>query len=227
MKIIAKPMYFLIFSYTWPFVPYLAVFCEGMKTSTSVFETSTLVASMKVNVGMKIIANPMHFLCLCHISPSFATGWKLQRRCLKLQHRSLKLQHRVLKLQRRFLKLQHRFLKLHDGFWNFNVGFLKLQRRCLNVFCDGWKLNSQAARHLYPALTVKVLFSLDFIYLVSLDRISGGYQEDILEQFEKSKMAAKMAAIVKKKLNHLILFIKSRVISLFPLNVIRGIHFWG
>ena len=87
-------------------------------------------------------------------------------------------------------------------------------------------LNSQAARHLYPAWTVKVFFSLDFIYLVSLDRISGGYQEDILEQFEKSKMAAKMAAIVKKKLNHLILFIKSRVISLFPLNVIRGIHFW-
>ena len=84
---------------------------------------------------------------------------------------------------------------------------------------------SQAARHLYPALTVKVFFSLDFIYLVSLDRISGGYQEDILEQFEKSKMAAKMAAIVKKKLNHLILFIKSRVISLFALNVIRGIHF--
>ena len=60
--------------------------------------------------------------------------------------------------------------------------------------------NSQAARHLYPALTVKVFFSLDFIYLVSLDRISGGYQEDILEQFEKSKMAAKMAAIVKKKI---------------------------
>ena len=82
---------------------------------------------------------------------------------------------------------------------------------------------SQAARHL--SLTVKVFFSLDFIYLVSLDRISGGYQEDILEQFEKSKMAAKMAAIVKKKLNHLILFIKSRAISLFPLNVIRGIHF--
>ena len=85
--------------------------------------------------------------------------------------------------------------------------------------------HSQEARHLCPALTVKVFFSLDFIYLVSLDRISDKYQEDILEQFEKSKMAAKMAAIVKKKLNHLILFIKFRVIALFPLNVIRGIHF--
>ena len=40
--------------------------------------------------------------------------------------------------------------------------------------------DSQAARHLYPALTVQVFFSLDFIYLVSLHRISGGYQEDIL-----------------------------------------------
>ena len=89
-------------------------------------------------------------------------------------------------------------------------------------------LYSQAAMQApIPCMTVKVFFSLDFIYLVSLDRISGGYQEDILEQFEKSKMAAKMAAIVKKKLKHLILFIKSRVISLFPLNVIRGIHFWG
>ena len=95
----------------------------------------------------------------------------------------------------------------------------------LFIHCGEAILISQAARHLYPALTVKVIFSLDFIYLVSLDRISGGYQEDIPEQFEKSKMAAKMAAIVKKKLNHLILFIKSRVISLFPLNVIRGIHF--
>ena len=44
-------------------------------------------------------------------------------------------------------------------------------------------------------------FSLDLIYLVSLDRISGGYQEDILEQFEKSKMAA----IVNRKLNYLLL----------------------
>ena len=60
------------------------------------------------------------------------------------------------------------------------------------------KLVSQAARHLYPALTVKVFFSLDFVYLISPDRISGGYQEDILEQFEKSKMAA----IVNRKLNH-------------------------
>ena len=76
-----------------------------------------------------------------------------------------------------------------------------------------------------PALTVKVFFSLDYTSLGCLERISSGYQEDILEQFEKSKMAAKMAAIAKKKLNHLILLIKSRVISLFPLNVIRGIHF--
>ena len=60
---------------------------------------------------------------------------------------------------------------------------------------------SQAVRHLWPALTVKVFFSLDFIYLVSLDQISGGYQEDILEQFEKSKMAAKMAAIINNKFN--------------------------
>ena len=36
------------------------------------------------------------------------------------------------------------------------------------------------------------------IYLVSLDRILGGYQEDILQKFEKSKMAA----IVNRKLNH-------------------------
>ena len=77
-----------------------------------------------------------------------------------------------------------------------------------------------------PALTVKVFFSLDYTSLGCLERISSGYQEYILEQFEKSKMAAKMAAIAKKKLNHLILLIKSRVISLFPLNVIRGIHFW-
>ena len=75
-----------------------------------------------------------------------------------------------------------------------------------------------------PALTVKVFFSLDYTSLGCLERISSGYQEDILEQFEKSKMAAKIA---KKKLNHLILLIKSRVISLFPLNVIREIHFWG
>ena len=76
-----------------------------------------------------------------------------------------------------------------------------------------------------PALTVKVFFPLDYTSLGCLERISSGYQEDILEQFEKSKMAAKMAAIAKKKLNHLILLIKSRVISLFPLNVIRGIQF--
>ena len=86
-------------------------------------------------------------------------------------------------------------------------------------------ISSQAARDLYPALNVKVFFSLDFTYLVSLDRISGGYQQDILEQFEKSKMAAKMAAIINTKSNNLILLIKSRVIPLFPLNVIRGIHF--
>ena len=76
-----------------------------------------------------------------------------------------------------------------------------------------------------PALTVKVFFSLDYASLGCLERISSGYQEDIPEQFEKSKMAAKMAAIAKKKLNHLILLIKSRVISLFPPNVIREIHF--
>ena len=78
-----------------------------------------------------------------------------------------------------------------------------------------------------PALTVKVFSPLDYTSLGCLEWISSGYQEDILEQFEKSKMAAKMAAIAKKKLNHLILFIKSRVISLFPVNVIQGIHFWG
>ena len=78
-----------------------------------------------------------------------------------------------------------------------------------------------------PALTVKVFFPLDYTSSGCLEWISSGYQEDILEQFEKSKMAAKMAAIAKKKINHLILFIKSRVISLFPLNVIRGIHLWG
>ena len=61
------------------------------------------------------------------------------------------------------------------------------------------KPHSQAARHLYPALTVNVFFSLDFIYLVSLDRISGGYQEDIIEQFEKSKMAAKMVMVHKNR----------------------------
>ena len=72
-----------------------------------------------------------------------------------------------------------------------------------------------------PALTVNGFFPLDYTSLACLERISSGYQEDILEQFEKSKMAA----IAKKKLNHLILLIKSRVISLFPLNVIRGIHF--
>ena len=71
-----------------------------------------------------------------------------------------------------------------------------------------------------PALTVTVFFPLDYTSLGCLEWISSGYQEDILEKFEKSKMAAKMAAIAKKKLNHLILFIKSRVISLFPLNVI-------
>ena len=93
--------------------------------------------------------------------------------------------------------------------------FLAKKKFQLNIF----RLN--------PALTVKVFFSLDYTSLGCLERISSGYQEDILEQFEKSKMAAKMAAIAKKKLNHLILLIKSRVISLFPLNVIRGIHFWG
>ena len=51
-----------------------------------------------------------------------------------------------------------------------------------------------------PALTVKIIFSLDYTSLGCLERISSGYQEDILEQFEKSKMAAKMAAIAKKKL---------------------------
>ena len=78
----------------------------------------------------------------------------------------------------------------------------KERGRFINTAVPRFDGNSQAARHLYPALTVKVFFSLDFIYLVSLDRISGGYQEDILEQFEKSKMAAKMDAIVKKTLNH-------------------------
>ena len=123
-----------------------------------------------------------------------------------------------------------RFNNMHCTFWSimelWMVDLLAFPQTNISPK-QTIKIYSQAARHLYPALTVKVFFSLDFIYLVSLDRISGGYQEDILEQFEKSKMAAKMAAIVKKKLNHLILFIKSRVISLFPLNVIRGIHFWG
>ena len=63
---------------------------------------------------------------------------------------------------------------------------------------------NQAARDLCPALHDTVFFSLDFKYLVYLDGISGGYQEDILEQFEKSKMATNMAAIINKKLNTLI-----------------------
>ena len=81
----------------------------------------------------------------------------------------------------------------------YNFNFLgKFLTKWLPAAILDVRNSSQAARHLYPAWTVKVFFSLDFIYLVSLDRISGGYQEDILEQFEKSKMAAKMAAIVKK-----------------------------
>ena len=73
-----------------------------------------------------------------------------------------------------------------------NIAYDTNQCRVMaNVFLIvGSTRNSQAATHLYPALTVKVLLSLDFIYLVFLDRISGGYQKDILEQFEKSKMAA-------------------------------------
>ena len=130
-----------------------------MKTSTSVFETSTSVASMKVP-GWKLtsvwksLPNRCIFFSdgvnitsltlisclnipgrLCHISPSFATGWKLQRRCLKLQHRSLKLQHRLLKLQRRVSKHQRRFLKLQHRFLKLQRWLLKLQRGCLNVFC--------------------------------------------------------------------------------------------
>ena len=68
----------------------------------------------------------------------------------------------------------------------------------------------------------QVYFSLVFIY--SLDLISA----DMKRIYSLTTLqAVKMAAVVKKKLNHLILFIKSRVIPLFSLNVIRGIHFWG
>ena len=69
-------------------------------------------------------------------------------------------------------------------------------------------VHCQAPIELYHVLTVKVFFSLAFIYLISLDQISGGYQEDILEQFDKSKMAANMAAIVNINLNHYILLIE-------------------
>ena len=56
-------------------------------------------------------------------------------------------------------------------------------------------MQSNVIFRLNPALTVKVFFPLDYTSLGCLERISSGYQEDILEQFKKSKMAAKMAAI--------------------------------
>ena len=45
-----------------------------------------------------------------------------------------------------------------------------------------------------PAPTDRVCFSMDFVTIGPLWKISGGYQADILERFEKFKMADKMAA---------------------------------
>ena len=44
-----------------------------------------------------------------------------------------------------------------------------------------------------PCAKTYIVFSLDCISIGPVFRISMGYQDDILEQFEISKMAAKMA----------------------------------
>ena len=41
----------ILVMYGWPFVPHLAVFCDGMKTSTSVFETLTAMSETSTTVS--------------------------------------------------------------------------------------------------------------------------------------------------------------------------------
>ena len=75
--------------------------------------------------------------------------------------------------------------------------------------------NSQVARQVYPAPTDIVFFSLDSTSLGPLQRTSSGYQADILEQFEISKMAAKMAAGANRKITFEPVGIESPVIPVF------------
>ena len=74
-------------------------------------------------------------------------------------------------------------MTIHDATWLLQI-------------LEGAADQSQAAGRLYTVLTDIVCFSLNSKPLRRLQQISGGYQEDILEQSENSKMAAKIAADV-------------------------------
>ena len=75
--------------------------------------------------------------------------------------------------------------------------------------------DSQVARQVYPAPADIVFFSLDSTSLGPLFRTSSGYQADILEQFEISKMVAKMAAGANRKITFEPVGLESHVIPLF------------
>jgi len=79
---------------------------------------------------------------------------------------------------------------------------------------------SQVARQVHPAPT-DIVFSLAGFYILraSILRTSCGYQEDIFEQFEISKLASKMAAGVNRKITFELVDLESQIIPILKLNL--------